>query len=177
MFDLITGNVIRAPCPRVTPVIVSIGAHAAIVGAVLVGAVVFVAAPVPELPMMMAFVAPPPPPQPAPLARQPAKQQAAKPVPTSGDVAPMAPPGEIEAEPAFDEDEIGGVEGGVPGGIMGGVEGGPMPEVPPPPSSPPPPPEAPRGPIRVGGQIKEPTLIHRVEPEYPLRSSARSKAW
>jgi len=28
MFDLITGNVIHAPRPRVTPVIVSLGAHA-----------------------------------------------------------------------------------------------------------------------------------------------------
>jgi protein TonB len=57
----------------------------------------------------------------------------------------------------------GGVEGGLPGGIAGGIVGG-LPEAPPPP---PPPPAAPPRPVRVGGQIKEPTLVRRVEPKYP----------
>ena len=53
----------------------------------------------------------------------------------------------------------------MPGGVIGGVVGGFEPLAPPPP--PPPPPPAPRGPIRIGGQIKEPALIYRVEPVYP----------
>jgi len=120
--------------------------------------------------MVMAFVAPPPPPPPppAPPERVPEKRETPKPATTSGDVAPIAPPSEIEAEPAIeDEEEVGGADGGVPGGITGGVMGGVIAESPPPPP-PPPPPEPPRGPVRVGGQIKEPTLIHRVDPEYPM---------
>ena len=167
MFDLITGNVKHAPRPRATPVIVSIALHASLVGAVLVGTLVFVTAPVPELPMMMAFVAAPPlPPPPAPPERPPEKTASPKPSPAPADAAPLAPPSKIEAEPAVeDEEEVGGVEGGLPGGIAGGVVGGLTYEIPPPPPPPPPPP---RGPVRVGGQIKEPTLIHRVDPEYPM---------
>ena len=62
----------------------------------------------------------------------------------------------------MDEGVPGGVEGGVPGGVVGGVVGG-LPDVPAPP--PPPPPQ--RGPIRTGGQIETPALVHRVEPYYP----------
>lgn len=176
MFDLITGNVTHAPRPRATPVMVSIAAHAALVGGVLVGTLVFVSAPVPELPMMMAFVAPPPPPPPppAPSPRIAEKRDAPKPVPATGEMAPIEPPTEIEAEPAADdEEEVSGVEGGVPGGIVGGVVGGLIPDIPPPPPPPPAQPAPPRGPIRIGGQLKEPTLIHRVEPEYPLLALAR----
>ena len=61
----------------------------------------------------------------------------------------------------MDEGVPGGVEGGVPGGVVGGVVGG-LPDVPAPP---PPPPQ--RGPIRTGGQIETPELVHRVEPFYP----------
>ena len=55
----------------------------------------------------------------------------------------------------------GGVEGGIPGGVIGGVVGG-MYEI-----APPPPPPARRTPVRVGGQIQAPALVHRVEPIYP----------
>ncbi len=54
----------------------------------------------------------------------------------------------------------GGVAGGVPGGMIGGVVGGMIS------TGPPPPPVAP-APVRVGGQIKTPKLLHRVEPVYP----------
>jgi protein TonB len=53
----------------------------------------------------------------------------------------------------------GGVPGGVPGGIFAGVVGGDI--------AAPPPPPAPRAPVRVGGDLKAPALIHRVEPVYP----------
>jgi len=65
---------------------------------------------------------------------------------------------------------LGGVEGGVPGGIAGGIVGGivsPAPPPPPPPPPPLPPVPVPRAPVRIGGQITAPALLHRVEPIYP----------
>ena len=60
----------------------------------------------------------------------------------------------------------GGVEGGVLGGVVGGVVGGLIAaDLPPPP--PPPPAPVERGPVRVGGELKAPRLLERVEPEYP----------
>jgi protein TonB len=58
----------------------------------------------------------------------------------------------------------GGVEGGVVGGVVGGVPGG-LVGMPPPP--PPPPPAPPAGPVHIGGQVKAPALLRRVEPVYP----------
>src|SRR5262249_36336492 len=57
---------------------------------------------------------------------------------------------------------VGGVQGGVPGGIAGGafdgILGGSTAPV-----SPPPPTE----PVRIGGNIKEPRLVHIEQPRYP----------
>lgn len=66
-------------------------------------------------------------------------------------------------------DSLGGVAGGVPGGQMGGVLGGVIGgvlntaarPVPPPPSV------KPKGPIRVGGHVRPPKIIVKVQPEYP----------
>jgi protein TonB len=62
--------------------------------------------------------------------------------------------------------------GGVPGGVLGGVPWGSArgtgAERPPPvAAAPQPPPE----PVRVGGTITTPRLLHRVEPHYPLRAA------
>jgi protein TonB len=172
MFDLITGKATHAPRPHVGPVVFSMVVHAAAVGAVIAGTVLFISPPIPRDRIMMAFVAPapppPPPPPPAPAPEPPVERKADRPVPTAGSSVPIEVPSAIEPEsPADDggEAELAGVPGGVPGGIAGGVIGG-LAEAPPPPPPPPAPP-APRAPIRVGGSIKEPTLIHRVEPEYP----------
>jgi protein TonB len=82
--------------------------------------------------------------------------------------APVEAPKEIKPEvsvPAVGEG-VQGVEGGVPGGVIGGVVGG-LPTAPPPP----PPPQQP---IRVGGNIKQPTKVHDVKPIYPpIAQSAR----
>jgi protein TonB len=61
----------------------------------------------------------------------------------------------------------GGVEGGIPGGAIGGVVGGlPTPA--------PPPPPPPAQPVRVGGNIKAPTKVRDVTPQYPqIAQSAR----
>jgi protein TonB len=170
MFDMVTGKVRHLPSHASLPIMLSTIAQATVVTALLVIPALFVADQIPEIPTMMAFVAPPPPPPappPPPMQRPaPAKPVAqAQPVPSTSElVAPVEAPKTIEPEPAgeyLDEGVPGGVEGGVPGGIVGGVIGG-LPEPPPPP-----PPPAVRGPIRIGGQIQAPTLVHRVEPFYP----------
>ena len=174
MFDLITGKTAHTPRHQAGPIVVSVVAHVVLIGAVFIGPVMFVVAPIPAEQMMMAFVvgaaAPPPPPPPPPGPPPEPRARAARPVPTWGDVAPIEPPNEIAPEPSADFAQMTGVEGGVPGGIPGGVVGGLVPEAPPPPPPPPPPP---RGPIRIGGQVKEPTLVHRVEPVYPALAVAR----
>jgi protein TonB len=169
MFDLVTGKAKHLPSHATLPIMLSTTAQAVAVASVLVLPALFVAEQIPEMPTMMAFVAPPPAPPappPPPLKRPaPAKPVVqARPAPSTSElIAPVEAPKTIEPEPAgeLDEGVPGGVEGGVPGGVVGGVVGG-LPEIPPPP-----PPPAPRGPVRIGGQIQAPTLLHRVEPVYP----------
>lgn len=177
MFDLITGNATHTPRHQSTPILVSTTAHIVVVALVVVIPLFFVTHQLPAPPVMMAFVAPPPAPPPPPpppaAAREPAKRPPAARTDTPAPrqlVAPVEAAPEVTPEPAG-EDDAGvpdGVEGGVPGGVVGGVVGG-LPEAPPPPPPLPPPPPAPvrSGPVRVGGNIKAPTLIHRVEPIYP----------
>jgi protein TonB len=51
--------------------------------------------------------------------------------------------------------------------VVAGVIGGALTEVePPPPPAPAPPPPA--GPLRVGGDLRPPALVHRVPPVYPV---------
>ena len=172
MFDLVTGKARHLPSHASLPIMFSTIGQATVVSALLVIPALFVAEQIPEIPTMMAFVAPPPPPPappPPPMQRpEPAKPIAqAQPAPSTSElIAPVEAPKSIEPEPAgaqyLDEGVPGGVEGGVPGGILGGVIGG-LPEPPPPP----PPAPAARVPVRIGGQIQAPSLIHRVEPFYP----------
>jgi protein TonB len=170
MFDLITGREKHLPSHATLPILMSTFAQATLIGVIVALPILFVTDRLPEVPTMMAFVAaaPAPPPPPPPAAPKP-KQQAPKPaaVPAQSPLAvPLEEPSEITPLPDDENlgDVVGGVEGGIPGGVVGGVVGG-LPEAPPPP--PPPPPSAPRTPVRIGGQIKQPELIKRVEPEYP----------
>ena len=165
MFDLITGKVQHAPRHPITSLLASIAAQVTIASAFVLPALLIVHTPVPPE-AMMAFVAapPPPPPPPPPKAPEPARLDASKPVPTTG-AAPVEPAAEIlpERPPVhLDDEEFEGVPGGIVGGIAGGLE-----SLFPPPPPPPPPPPLPRGPVRVGGQIREPALISRVDPVYP----------
>ncbi len=101
--------------------------------------------------------APPPPPPPAPAA------VAARPVPQPSTeprfVAPVETPDTIAPEETLEAGieggAAGGVEGGVEGGVVGGIIGG-LPAAPPPVT-----------PVRVGGQVKEPTKVKHVVPDYP----------
>jgi protein TonB len=133
------------------------------------------------------FVSAPPPPPPPPAAPTPAAPAPApakvarvtppKPSPAVARAvapAPVQAPAEITPETGFEglagSSEVAqhagfeyGVPGGVAGGIVGGVDGAP----PPPPPPPPPPVLAPPAPVRVGGEITAPRLVHRVDPVYP----------
>ena len=121
----------------------------------------------PTPPSMMAFVSaappPPPPPPPPPQAAPPPKVE----VQVNPGAAPIEAPSEIRAETGLDAQfekasVVGGVEGGLISGIVGGLE------------PPPPPPPPPVAPVRVGGNIKPPTQIKRVNPVYPpIAQSAR----
>jgi protein TonB len=173
MFDLITGDAKHLPSTPAQSILVSTTLQVALVAGLLVPVLLATNA-LPDAPTMMAFVAPapvppppPPPPPPAVVAKRPQPSEP-QPVPTAG-AAPVGVPTGIAPERPDDEGEEGvpgGVEGGIPGGVIGGVLGGLLTEIPPPPP-PPPPPAARREPLRIGGQLKEPRLIRRVEPIYP----------
>ena len=169
MFELIAGNARHTPRHQSVPMLVSSAAHVAALGVVVAVSVLVVTEQLPEIPDMIAFVAaaPAPPPPPPPPAALVAKRVTPQSTPMPGQLsAPVEEPPGIEPAP-FDGEDFegvpGGVEGGIPGGVVGGVVGG-LPELTPPP---PPPPPARRAPVRTGGQVKTPALLHRVEPLFP----------
>jgi protein TonB len=181
MFDLITGTSERPLRERsLRSKVVAMAAHIVVVLVVVAIPLLTVSNQLPPIgPTMMAFVtavpAPPPPPPPPLPPSAPAKA-AVEPVRTTGQfAAPIAAPSTVEPEHLSARDDstsgvLGGVEGGVPGGVIGGIVGGIVSLAPPPPLPPPPPPPPPpvaRGPVRIGGQITAPALLHRVEPVYP----------
>ncbi|HYA62053.1 MAG TPA: energy transducer TonB [Candidatus Sulfotelmatobacter sp.] len=121
------------------------------------------------------LVAPPPPPPPPPAPTVVVRAAAPRRVFENAGklIAPRAIPKEIqmikEAPLPPDMEGVGvagGVPGGVAGGTMGGVIGGVIGGVT---SAGPlaPKREGPRAPVRVGGRVKEPRLISRVDPVYP----------
>jgi protein TonB len=148
---------------------ISLALHVLVIG-VAVGASIWFVEDVPEPPIPVTFyaAAPPPPPPPPPAAPKPAqpKPQVVKPVPvrpsemTAPTVIPEKIPEPLAAPEleAPDEGVDGGVEGGVPGGVPGGVLGGVVGGTGPGTGD---------EPLRVGGDVKAPQLINRVEPSYP----------
>jgi protein TonB len=76
-------------------------------------------------------------------------------------VAPIETPAEIQPEEGISlgvEGGVpGGVEGGVPGGVVGGIVGGLPQEAPPPVTRA----------VRVGGNLKAPQILKKVDPVYP----------
>jgi protein TonB len=174
MFDLTAGTIDRPFRDKhAAASIVSVTAHVMALGSIAAALLFSVSDRLPDVPKMIAFVAdmpapaPPPPPPPPPSVRAQSKPQPAMPAPASGPtfMVPAQVPMGIEPESAVNlGDEEGGVVGGVPGGIAGGVVGGMLGGIV---SGEPPPPPPPRKPTRVGGDIKVPALVHRVEPEYP----------
>jgi protein TonB len=173
MFDLITGTDDRPLRERsLSSKIVAVMVHVVVILVVLVIPLLLATSELPTVPTMLAFVAPPPatpppPPAPPPPAAPPAAARAqAEPLPTTGQfAAPIEAPTDIQPERGTPREVessagvLGGVEGGMPGGVLGGIVGGMVSAVPPPPVA--------RSPVRIGGRIATPALLHRVEPIYP----------
>lgn len=124
------------------------------------------------------LMAPPPPPPPPPAPATPVVRAAPvhRVFENAGKlIAPTVVPkniADIKEAPLPPDVEGGGVAGGVPGGVaggsMGGVIGGVIGGVnttvaaPLAPKS-----SGPKAPVRVGGRIREPRIIRRVDPSYP----------
>jgi protein TonB len=157
---------------------------------VLVSAIILVQMVVPEKLgefqlLTTLHMAPPPPPPPAPLSEAPSAprhvvkkaavaqteaviQQEAPPVEKPVMTAPATIPKDItklvDAGPpagiplGASSGVAGGAAGGLSGGLLGGVLGGAG-NVPPPPGPP--------SPVRVGGNVKQPRIIHIEQPKYP----------
>jgi protein TonB len=156
---------------------VSIALHAALVLAIVIVPLLYYDA-LPSQDVLKAFFAPPleitapPPPPPPPSAAARVVKVAPKLVEqTRAFVAPIDVPAEVKPEEGLDlgveGGVVGGVEGGVPGGVVGGVVGGLPTALPPPPAQV----------VRIGGQLKAPRIIRKVDPVFPgLAVSARLAA-
>jgi protein TonB len=185
MFDTIVNPSSGVPRQRWTTTVLSAVAHVAVI-IVLVLSTLYATDVLPEPRDTMAFfiaapVPPPPPPPPAvaepELARvKPAVTKTTRPRPApviakAPVAAPIEAPSSITPETGLEGGEFTpsgiepGFENGIPGGVAGGIVGGFI-------TAPPPPPPAPVTPVRVGGAISAPRLIHRVDPEYPLMAVA-----
>jgi protein TonB len=185
MFDYVSTKPTReTDKPRYMTATVSAAVHVVVLFAAVGLPILYASEELPTPPDMMAFVMeaplppPPPPPPPPPVEKtQPAKsnqpavatpQTIARANPVAAPVeAPRAIMPESGLEAANGAARIeAGFEGGIEGGVVGGAVGGIATGAPPPP--PPPAPKAvPQGPVRVGGQIKAPQLVNRVNPAYP----------
>jgi protein TonB len=180
MFDLITERTERPfRKPALVPRILSTGLHVVVIAVVIAIPLLTVTNSLPDAPSMMAFVAdapaPPPPPPPGP----PPAAKPAAPQPNAASIAaPVEAPTEIPPAPAVSTATasgssssagvVGGVESGIEGGVSEGIAGGIVGGII---DAPPPPPPA--APVRIGGKITAPALVHRVDPAYsPVAQSA-----
>jgi protein TonB len=118
-------------------------------------------------------IVPPPPPPPPPPAAMSSLTRRALPAPARDSgrfTAPIEVPDEVAPERGVDLGVEGGVAGGVEGGVAGGIVGAVVGGLAPAPRPPPPL-------VRVGGQLKPPRLVKRVQPAYPpLAEQARVAA-
>ena len=167
---------------RVLTTGVAVLAHLAILAALIVVPLWDFTPDLPSPSEIMAFVAapplPPPPPPPPPPAAAPARQARHEPVKATPSTDRFAAP--IEAPSRIEPEKLADIRGttGVLGGVEGGIEGGDrrrncrrtVVALPPPPPLVPPPPKP--APVRIGGQIKAPALISRVDPVYPALAQA-----
>jgi protein TonB len=87
----------------------------------------------------------------------------AAPVEAPSEIPPAPAAANANASASSSAGVVGGLENGVEGGVSQGISGGIVGGVV---EAPPPPPSAPAGPVRVGGRITAPALLHRVDPSY-----------
>lgn len=179
MFDTIVNPASGVPRPRWTTTAMSAAGHLVVIIALVLSTVLATdVLPMPREVITFVSVAPPPPPPPPPAVTEPVapakpsvvrKAAVSRPAPVIARVpiaAPVEAPATIAAETGLEGGEFesagidAGFEHGIPGGIVGGIVGGFE-------SAPPPPPPARVEPVRVGGAVSAPRLVHRVEPEYP----------
>jgi protein TonB len=180
MFDTIVNPTSGVPRQRWTTKLVSAVGHAAVIIALVLSTLYATdALPEPRESMAVFIGAPvPPPPPPAPAVAEPQPKRvkpvvtraaAPRPAPVIAKApvaAPVEAPASITPETGLEGGEFApaaiepGFETGIPGGVAGGVLGGMITALPPPPPKP-------AAPVRVGGAISTPRLIHRVDPEYP----------
>ncbi|MEA2346017.1 MAG: periplasmic protein TonB [Thermoanaerobaculia bacterium] len=150
---------------------VSVALHVVVVVAVVVGALWNIDFPTnspAQVAQYSVASAPPPPPPPPPPPKAATATQVVKPVEVPKNIQEMAPttvPEKVQpvATQASDAGVTGGVEGGVEGGVAGGVVGGVVGGV----ITEAPQPKAPDAPLRVGGDVKAPVAISKVDPVYP----------
>jgi protein TonB len=130
---------------------------------------------------------PPPPPAPVNAAPEPVRRTEPKPAVTPQPTTPVVTqPRPVETKPEIVEPTAipkdiarivesgpptatpaptgvsGGVKGGLPGGVLGGVSSGILGG-----AMAPPPPPPPKEPVRVGGNVKQPKVLHIEQPAYP----------
>ena len=185
MFDTIVNRSSGLPRQRWTTTVLSALGHVALM-IVFVLSTLYATDVLPEPRETMAFfiatpVPPPPPPappvtEPEPKRVRPAVTKAITPrtapvIAKAPVAAPVEAPASITPETGLEGGEFTpsgiepGFENGIPGGVAGGIVGGFI-------TAPPPPPPVPVAPVRVGGDISAPRLLHRVDPEYPLMAVA-----
>ncbi len=163
------------PQRRTQDLVISVVFHAAVLMALILPSLYFTDTIDLKRFAQTLLVAPPPPPPPAPMAQSVAKvAPAPRRVLSDGKLlAPKFIPQKIVMlkEQPLEPDiaSAGGVPGGVPGGQMGGVigsviSGASRTYIPPPVTKAPPP----TAPLRVGGHVKAPRLIARIDPTYPV---------
>jgi len=179
MFDTILNPSSGVPRPRWTTTALSAVAHVVVITVAALSALYatdLLPEPRETIGVFVAGPVPPPPPAPAvaepePIRVRSANTKASTPRPTpviakAPIAAPIEAPSSITPETGLEGGEFSpaaiepGFENGT-GGIAGGIVGGFS-------TVPPPPPPAPVAPVRVGGDISAPRLVHRVDPEYPL---------
>lgn len=182
MFDTIVNPSPGVPRQRWTTTALSAAAHVAVMIAIVLFTL-YATDVLPEPPETMAFFlaepAPPPPPPPSaveepaqkakPTVRRAPSLRSAPVLTKAAVAAPIEAPDTITPETGLEGGEFAaapieaGFERGVPGGVVGGILGGIE-------RAPPPPPPA--APVRIGGAISAPRLIHRVAPVYPTLAVA-----
>jgi protein TonB len=166
LFSEVSNPTVRVGSRKWYTIPLSIASHAVAI-AVLVIIPLTAADILPSPPTVIAFVEtvapPPPPPPPPPETRIRQRPQTT----TASDAPPVNAPQGITPEPGLEPDPAA-LDTLVEPAVVSGVEGGLWVA----PAETPVPPLPPTGPVRVGGQIKEPRKTRNVLPVYPQIAQA-----